>query len=357
MRPDQVTFPPQFVYEHELGDFGMGGMCVRRAGCTIPSSTFNEPLFVEGGIDWVTRPHVRRGEPGCLVHQDLAAKEHEEPFDLAIVPHLFSGVGLRAVDRDGTDVTDRMLQPGRLMKVDANHESKPYERWSPDDWPRTYQSPPYPNVFAAGSALAPPHAISRPRTTPTGTPISPAPPHTGMPPAEIGRPVAQHRRHDRPEPRPNRDGVDGRDGRRLRGLGRGQPVHRDGCVHDGAPDRSRPRPPPSPRPGPEPDLRRDRPRRALGQDPPPPPVPLQGPAPPRLAPHPAVTALANRAPHARHHAASDPYASTPTRAAVLLRTFLPWQVWPFVWTDLKMLGIVRRRPHGARAPSRSPRDP
>lgn len=177
--------------EYELGDFGMGGMYLTRAGYVVPSSVFNESLFVERGIDWVKRAHVRAVEPGRLAYENLAGEEHEEPFDFAMLLPPFSGVGLTATDKDGNDVTGRLFQPNGFMKVDADYEPKPYEEWSARDWPRTYQSPAYPNVFAAGIAFAPPHAISRPRTSPNGTPISPAPPRTGMPSAEIGRAVAQ----------------------------------------------------------------------------------------------------------------------------------------------------------------------
>lgn len=45
----------------------------------------------------------------------------------------------------------------------------------------------------------------------------------------------------------------------------------------------------------------------------------------------------------RTFAAADPRATTPTRATVFLRTFLPWQVWRFVRINVKMMGIVRRR--------------
>jgi sulfide:quinone oxidoreductase len=77
------------------------------------------------------------------------------------------------------------------MKVDADYTPKPYEEWKASDWPRTYQSVAYPNVWAAGIAFAPPHPMSRPRTTPNGTAIAPAPPRTGMPSGVIGRAVAQ----------------------------------------------------------------------------------------------------------------------------------------------------------------------
>ena len=36
------------------------------------------------------------------------------------------------------------------------------------------------------------------------------------------------------------------------------------------------------------------------------------------------------------------YATKPTRMTLVLRTFLPYQAWRFVWINLKMLGIIRR---------------
>ena len=68
---------------------------------------------------------------------------------------------------------------------------KPYEEWSAADWPSTYESPLYPNVFGVGIAFAPPHAISKPYQTPSGAPVAPAPPRTGMPSGTQGKVVAQ----------------------------------------------------------------------------------------------------------------------------------------------------------------------
>ena len=84
-----------------------------------------------------------------------------------------------------------MFQPNGFTRVDADYTPKPYEEWAARDWPSTYQSPEYANVFAAGIAFAPPHAISRPRQTPSGAPVAPAPPRTGMPSAMIGKAVAR----------------------------------------------------------------------------------------------------------------------------------------------------------------------
>ena len=177
--------------EYELGDFGVGGLHVRRGGYVIPSSLFTESLFAERGIDWITRAHVHSVEKDRVRYETLDGAQYEQGFDFAMLLPPFSGVGLRAYGRDGTDITPRLFLPNEFMRVDADYTAKPFERWGPGDWPRTYQSPAFPNIFAAGIAFAPPHAISRQHTSPDGTVIAPAPPRTGMPSAEIGKAVAR----------------------------------------------------------------------------------------------------------------------------------------------------------------------
>ena len=76
------------------------------------------------------------------------------------------------------------------MKVDANYAPKGYDDWAAEDWPSTYESPAYPNVFAVGIAFAPPHQISRPRKSPNGTVVAPSPPRTGMPSGVMGKTAA-----------------------------------------------------------------------------------------------------------------------------------------------------------------------
>lgn len=156
-----------------------------------PGKVFAESLFAERGIHWITRAHVRQVEAGRAHYETLEGAQRAVDFDFAMLLPPFAGVGLRAFDRQGGDITTRVFQPNGFMKVDADYTARPYEEWSPDDWPRTYQSPAYPNLFAAGIAFAPPHAISRPRQTPSGAPIAPAPPRTGMPSATIGKAVAR----------------------------------------------------------------------------------------------------------------------------------------------------------------------
>ena len=177
--------------EYALGDFGMGGMHMRRGGYIVPSAVFTASLFAERGISWITRAHVEKVEPGRVHYETVDGAEREQDFDFAMLLPPFSGVGLRAIDRHGADITERMFLPNDFMRVDADYGSKSFEDWSVTDWPSTYQSPEFPNIFAAGIAFAPPHAISRPHTSPKGTAIAPAPPRTGMPSAEIGKAVAR----------------------------------------------------------------------------------------------------------------------------------------------------------------------
>jgi sulfide:quinone oxidoreductase len=176
--------------EFELGDFGMDGMHIRSGGYITPSKIFHESLFAERGIDYIKRAHVRQVDPGAVQIETLDGEQREVKFDMAMLLPPFSGVGLKAYDAQGGDITEKVFAPSGFMKVDADYTKKPYEEWRARDWPRTYQSPAYSNLFAAGIAFAPPHPISRPRATAAGQVIAPAPPRTGMPSAMIAKAVA-----------------------------------------------------------------------------------------------------------------------------------------------------------------------
>lgn len=184
-----ITF---ITNEYELGDFGVDGLNIKMGGYVSPSKIFTESLFAERGIDFVTRAHVRSVDPGATHIETLDGTRMEIPFDFAMLLPPFTGVGLKAFDATGADITDRLFAPNGFMKVDADYAKKPYEEWTPADWPRVYQSPAYPNLFAAGIAFAPPHPISKVRTNDEGLMISPAPPRTGMPSAVIGKTVARN---------------------------------------------------------------------------------------------------------------------------------------------------------------------
>ena len=189
--------------EYELGDFGMGGVHIERGGYITNGKTFAESLMVERGIEWIVRAHVKKVESGKLHYELLDGSFHELAFDFAMLIPPFSGVGLKAYDAQGEDITAQLFAPSGFMKVDADYTARPYAEWSARDWPQTYQNPVYPNLFAIGIAFAPPHLISKPMQSANGTPINPSPPRTGMPSAAMAIAVAKSLRdmiHGAPAP-------------------------------------------------------------------------------------------------------------------------------------------------------------
>ncbi len=176
--------------ESQLGDFGMDGMNFGTAQGIVPSQMFTESLFQERGVKAIMSAHVESVDPGVVHYELLDGTKDSQPFDFAMLLPPFRGADLKAFDRDGNDITAEVFAPSGFMKVDADYTAKPYEEWKASDWPSTYESVKYDNVWAAGIAFAPPHQMSKPQTTPNGTLIAPAPPRTGMPSGVIGKTVA-----------------------------------------------------------------------------------------------------------------------------------------------------------------------
>lgn len=175
--------------EAELGDFGVGGLLLNVGGFQTPSKIFAESLFVERNVDWVSGAHVSKIEKNSLEYETLDGEKHTLAYDFAMLLPPFTGVPLKAYNKNNEDISSQLFSPAGFMKVDADYSGKPYEQWTPSDWPKTYQTS-YSNIFAVGIAFAPPHQISKPRKTKNGTLIAPAPPRTGMPSATMGRTVA-----------------------------------------------------------------------------------------------------------------------------------------------------------------------
>ncbi len=176
--------------ESFLGDFGIGGLHIKQGGYAASSRLFAESLYTERGIDWTIGAHVNKVEEGKIHYEQLDGTTGELEFDFSMLIPPFAGVGLKAYAKDGSDMTDKLFAPNGFLKVDADYSGKPYEEWKASDWPKTYQNPDYPNIFAVGIAFAPPHGISKPMKSPNGTPINPTPPRTGMPSGIIGKTVA-----------------------------------------------------------------------------------------------------------------------------------------------------------------------
>jgi len=176
--------------ESFLGDFGMGGLHMKVGGYVVSSKLFAESLFAERNVDWMIGAHVSKVEAGSIDYELLDGTTGKESFDFSMLIPPFAGVGLKAFAKDGEDITSTVFAPNGFMKVDANYGAGAYENWKASDWPRTYQNPTYSNMFACGIAFAPPHIISKPMSSPNGTPINPTPPRTGMPSGIIGKAVA-----------------------------------------------------------------------------------------------------------------------------------------------------------------------
>lgn len=176
--------------EYGVGDFGMGGAFIKKGGYVTSTRIFTESILSEYGIRWIKRAGITKLEEGMATYQTLDGETSQQPFDFAMLIPSFSGVGLKAFDAIGNEITSEVFAANGFMKVDADYTARPFEEWSVADWPSIYKNPKYDNMFAAGIAFAPPHAISKPMSNKNGLSIFPTPPRTGMPSGVIGKIVA-----------------------------------------------------------------------------------------------------------------------------------------------------------------------
>lgn len=181
--------------EYELGDFGMGGAFIDKGGYITSTKIFTESILSEYGIQWIKRAGVKKVEAGKVHYETLEGENLIQEFDFAMLIPQFTGVGIKAYAKDGSEISDKLFAPNKLMKVDANYSNLKFEDWKANDWPSTYQAPTYSNIFAIGIAFAPPHAISKPMNSPNGLAIFPTPPRTGMPSGVMGKIVAENIAH------------------------------------------------------------------------------------------------------------------------------------------------------------------
>ncbi len=178
--------------EYELGDFGMGGAYIKRGGYITSTKTFTESFLKQRNIKWIKRAGVKKVDETKIYYETLDGTEGEIEYDFSMLIPAFTGNGITAAGKNGEDITAKLFKPNGFMVVDADYTPKPFEEWSANDWPSTYQNPDYENIFAAGIAFAPPHSISKPMKSPNGTPIFPAPPRTGMPSGVTGKVIADN---------------------------------------------------------------------------------------------------------------------------------------------------------------------
>lgn len=176
--------------ENELGDFGMDGMLLSYKGINMKSADMVEMVFEDRGIKWILGAGVHKVESGMVHYENLEGEFKSIAYDFGMLIPAFGGHPFKAYDKNGADITDKLFKG--FMIVDADYTPKPYEEWTVQDWPETYQNPSYPNIYAPGIAFAPPHSISKPRKSANGTEIFPAPPRTGMPSGITAKLVAEN---------------------------------------------------------------------------------------------------------------------------------------------------------------------
>ena len=176
--------------EYKLGDFGMDGMTMKVSGKSMQSEELVEMVFQDRGIKWLLGAGVSKVEEGIAYYENLDGEYKTEAFDFAMLIPAFSGHGFKAFDKSNNEITEKLFRG--FMIVDADYTPRPYEEWTVQDWPETYQNPSYPTIFAPGIAFAPPHSISKPRKSKNGTEIFPSPPRTGMPSGITAKLVADN---------------------------------------------------------------------------------------------------------------------------------------------------------------------
>jgi len=176
--------------EYSLGDFGMDGMLMSYGDMILKSSEMVEMIFEDREINWILGAGVNKIEDGVAYYENLDGVYKTKDYDFAMLIPAFSGHGFKAFDKENKDITDNLFKG--FMIVDADYTPKPYEEWTVQDWPETYQNPSFKNIFAPGIAFAPPHTISKPRKSKNGTDIFPAPPRTGMPSGITAKLVAEN---------------------------------------------------------------------------------------------------------------------------------------------------------------------
>ncbi len=176
--------------EYHLGDFGMDGMLLTYGSNIMKSGEMVEMVFEDRDINWILGAGVNKIEDGKAHYENLEGEQKTETFDFAMLIPSFSGHGFKAFDKNNNEITDKLFKG--FMIVDADYTPKPYEEWTVQDWPETYQNPTYKNIFAPGIAFAPPHSISKPRKSKNGTEIFPSPPRTGMPSGITAKLVADN---------------------------------------------------------------------------------------------------------------------------------------------------------------------
>jgi len=175
------------------GDFGIDGVTVAYKKALRSSADFISMVFKEYDIEYQVQSAVHKIDGNVIHWENYEGEQGTTNFDFAMLIPAFKANELTYWDKNKTDISEKLTNPGGFLLVDGVY-GKSYDelRNNPDYWPATYQSPTYPNIYAAGIAFAPPGPISKPFTNKNGVSISAAPPRTGMVSGITGRIVAKN---------------------------------------------------------------------------------------------------------------------------------------------------------------------
>jgi sulfide:quinone oxidoreductase len=176
--------------EPEAGDFGVDGIEAMKGGSIVTGASLVRGLLDKHEIRAIFSAGVSKVEPGKLHYEEVGSDPATLEYDFAMLIPQFRGVSLKYLADDGSDLAPAMTQSNGFMNVDADYTPKTYENYTGQDWPSTYQSPKYDNIYAAGIAFAPPHALSKGKKTSSGMAVVATAPRTGMASGIMGRTVA-----------------------------------------------------------------------------------------------------------------------------------------------------------------------
>lgn len=172
--------------EPALGDLGVGGIYAKKYGYIMKSEAFLKSLFAEQEIYYQIQTAVKKVEKGKVIWENYEGETGEIEFDFAMLIPQFQGTKIKYINKDGEDITSKLTNAGGFMLVDGEYGKK-WDELKASDWPSTYQSPFYLNMFAAGIAFAPPGSVSKPYVNKNGTVITATAPRTGMASGIIGK--------------------------------------------------------------------------------------------------------------------------------------------------------------------------
>jgi sulfide:quinone oxidoreductase len=178
--------------EPEPGDFGVDGIETRKNGTLVTGASMIGSLFEEAGIRTLISAGVTRVDAGKLCYDQWGADPSSLEYDFAMLIPQFRGIPIKYTSAGGADITEKMTLPSGFMRVDADYIAKSYAEYRGEDWPAIYRSPLYSNLYAAGIAFAPPHPLSKPKTTSSGMTVIATAPRTGMASGIMGRTVAEN---------------------------------------------------------------------------------------------------------------------------------------------------------------------